>query len=116
LAFYIASGFSAFAFIYFLQTFYDLRDTDTFGWDHFRYFKRQGTEFPMPFTMKHMSRIGFSSRHPLMTFFLSFIIGTFCYGPITVGRLLLGGSFFVAIVYGVHHEEKELIKLGGKGF
>ena len=60
----------------------------------------------MPFTMKHMSRIGFSARHPIMTFFLSYIIGTFCYGPITLGRLLYGGSFFAAILIGVYHEEK----------
>ncbi|CDW80065.1 UNKNOWN [Stylonychia lemnae] len=113
---YLALVMQVFSIYYFLQTFWDLRESDTLGFDHFRHFKREGTEFPMPFKMKYMSRAGFSSRHPLMTFFLTYLLSTVLYGPITFGRLLLVGSFFVSILIGVHHEEQELIKMGGKGF
>lgn len=83
----------------------DLIMSDVFGFDHFRHFNRQGTNFPVTFTMKHMSRVAFLSRHPLMTGFYLTFIGACLYGPITLGKAVFLTYHSLAIRLGMSFEE-----------
>jgi hypothetical protein len=94
----------------------DLLYCDVFGFDHLRYFKREGTEFPVPFKNKNMSRLAFSCRHSLMTGMLLIFITPLFYGPVSLGRFLYTFYMTIAIFIGIHFEEKELAKAMGKGF
>eukprot|EP00347_Sterkiella_histriomuscorum_P009492 403341007 len=113
---YISLAFQAFGFYMFAQTMWDLLYSDVFGFDHFRHFKKEGTKFPMPFNMKGMSRAAFSCRHPLMTAFLFFFIGSSIYGPLTLGRVVFVIGFMSGIMLGISHEERDLRRHAGKEF
>jgi len=101
---------------YFFATFYDLWYSDVFGFDHIRHFKKEGTEFPVPFHMKSMSRLAFTCRHPLMTGLYFILISSLLYGPVSLGRAQFIFSQLLAILVGIYFEEKELRKHGGKEF
>jgi protein-S-isoprenylcysteine O-methyltransferase Ste14 len=94
----------------------DFIESDVFGFDHFRYFKKEGTEFPMPFKMKHMSTLAYTARHPMMTGFLGILLGVNLYGQMTLGKALFNFFYMVAIMIGIHFEEKELKRHAGKEF
>jgi hypothetical protein len=49
------------------QTLLDMWDCDVFGFDHIKYFKKEGCELPVPFKMKNLSNVALSCRNPLMT-------------------------------------------------
>jgi hypothetical protein len=95
---------------------WDLRLSDVFGFDHFRHFKREGTQFPVPFNMKDMSRVAFSCRHPLMTGFYVMFLGNSLFDVITLGKAMFLAYFSIAIMLGIHFEERELIRHAGPSF
>lgn len=87
---------------------------DVLGFDHLRYFKREGNEFPVPFEMKHLSRVGLSCRNPIMTGFLFIFITPLFYGSVSLGRLVFSGIWAVSVVLGTIFEEIELRRSLGK--
>ena len=115
-AFFLSLTTLVTGFYFFIRSMLDMFYCDVFGFDHFRHFNKEGTEFPVPFRMKGLSRVAFSCRHPLMTSILMILGSTFMYGPIHLGRVQFVLSFMVAVLIGVHFEEKELWRHGGKGF
>lgn len=90
--FYVYIVMQLFGLYMFLQTSIDQWYCDFLGFDHYRHFKKEGTEFPMPFTMKHMSRVAWSCRHPLMTFYFLLFITGLGYGEVTLGRFIFVSS------------------------
>jgi len=65
---------------FFMQSMWDFRECDVFGFDHFRYFKKEGNEFPVPFKMKYMSRVAYACRHAMLSGILMAFIGVCLYG------------------------------------
>lgn len=114
--FYAVILIQSLGFYYFLQTMWDLLYCDVFGFDHYRHFKRQGTEFPMPFTMKSMSRVAFSCRHPLMTFFYLVLFTCIGYGKVTLGRFFFIVAELLGITIGLNFEDRELRRHVGKQY
>lgn len=85
-----------------------MAETDVFGYDHLYYFKKEGNEFPKPFVMKYMSRVGLSCRHPILTAgLIKFLVPLF-YGDVSVGRFLFTAISMMATLFGLYQEEKEL--------
>ena len=116
LAYYFAIFVLLLGNYYFFGTFYDLWYSDVFGFDHLRHFRKEGTEFPVPFRMKNMSRLAFSCRHPLMTGLYCILLSSLLYGPISLGRAQFVASQMVAVMLGIHFEERELRRVGGREF
>lgn len=90
-----------------------MMNCDFFGFDHMRYFKREGNEVPVPFTMKHMSRVAFMCRNPVMTSLFPILLGPAFYGRITLQRFLFCSYQITAVLIGTKLEEMELRKALG---
>lgn len=89
---------------------------DLFGFCYYMSFKKEGTEFPRPFVMKNMSRVGLCCRHPLDSGFYFIYIASLFYGQLTLGRLLFSIMFFIGVTIGNHFEEKEIYKVAAKSY
>lgn len=103
---------------YFGYTMLDMLYCDVFGFDHMRYFQREGSQVPVPFTMKNLSRIALSCRNSLMTGLLLIHIGPLVYpAPISLGRILFTAQFITGILMGTYFEQRELKNtLGHKAY
>jgi len=95
-------------------TLFDMINCDLFGFCYYLDFKKEGTEFPRPFVMKNMSRLGLSCRHPLDSGFYVMYAATLFYGQVTVGRVFFVLVFLIGVTIGNHFEEKEIYKVAAK--
>src|SRR4051812_4885763 len=89
---------------------------DLFGFCYYMSFNKKGTEFPRPFVMKNLSRIGLSCRHPLDGGFYFVYIASIFYGELTLGRLFFSIMFIIGITIGNYFEEREIYKVAAKSY
>jgi len=92
-----------------LKSQFDQLENDPYGFDHIRYFNREGNDFPVPFKMKSLSRTALLCRHPMVLGALLFMVGTLIHGSLSYGRLLFSFCYILASFMGTYFEEQELL-------
>lgn len=97
------------------RSYADLWRCDLFGLQTGRYLKAQ--DFPLPFVMKKLSRVGLSCRNPLMTGELLVYLSSLLYPSphgLTVGNVHINAMFLCGTLLGLYFEQMEVEKALGK--
>jgi len=97
-----------------LKSFTDMKNCDMNGISDLKRFNKEGTEFPLPFVMKNMSRLGLSCRHPLDGGMLLIFASSVISNRLTLGRLIFAIMFTIGVLIGNHFEERDVYKKAGK--
>jgi hypothetical protein len=88
---------------------------DLFGLQTGRYLKAQ--DFPLPFVMKNLSRVGLSCRNPLMTGELLVYLSSLIYPSrhgLTLGNVHINFMFLCGTLLGLYFEQMEVEKALGR--
>mmetsp|Transcript_6803 Transcript_6803/g.6036 ORF Transcript_6803/g.6036 Transcript_6803/m.6036 type:complete len:149 (+) Transcript_6803:325-771(+) len=93
-----------------MQTKQDMKECDVHGAFYVSQLKPEGTEVPLPFKPKKLSRLALSVRNPLYSTFFYILIGVVLAFPLTIGRVEFLVLFMISVIMGTLFEERKILR------